>query len=87
MTEQSLVLVQQQYEVHTDVRATIDALDYDNHDARMQSPRLSATTLQFAVGGRGVGPRYREEQRTQRACFVGTYHARVHHSSRSSSSR
>ena len=46
MTEQSLVLVQQQYEGHTDVRVTIDALNYEyNHDARTQSPRLSATTF------------------------------------------
>ena len=45
VAEQLLVLVQQQYEVHTDVRVTIDALKYDyNHDARTQSPRLSAPT-------------------------------------------
>ena len=43
VTEQSLVLQQQQYEVHTDVRVAIDALEKEyNHDARTQSPRLSA---------------------------------------------
>ena len=41
VTEQSLV--QQQYEVRTDVRVPIDALDYEyNHNARTRSPRLSA---------------------------------------------
>ena len=44
VTEQSLV--QQQYEVHTHVRVTIDALDYEyNHDARTQSLRLSTATV------------------------------------------
>ena len=74
-------LVQQQYEVHTKVRvrAAIDAMDYEyNHDARLQSPRLTAARLQLAVGRRGLGPREQGEQRTQRASFVATYHARVH---------
>ena len=70
---------QQQYEVNTKVRAAVDALDYEyNHDARTQSPRLSATRLQPAVGGSGLGPRDLNEQRTQRASFVTTYHTRVH---------
>ena len=78
-------LVQQQYEVHTKVRAAIDALDYEyNHDARTQSPRLSAARLQLAVGRRGLGPREQEEQRTQRASFVATY--RSNKSTQSSSS-
>ena len=69
---------QQQYEVHTDVRVAIDALDYEyNNDARTQSARLSAARLQLAVGGRGLGPT-EGEQRTQRASFVPTYHTRVH---------
>ena len=73
-------------QVHTEVRVAIDALDYEyNHDARMQSPCLSAARLQLAVGRRGLGPRDRE-QCTQRAFFVATYHTRVHHSSSSSSS-
>ena len=73
VTEQSLV--QQQYEVHTYVRVTIDALGYEyNHDARTQSPRLSATRLYIwlSVGGRGLGPIDQEEQRTQRASYVAT---------------
>ena len=42
-TEQSLV--QQQYDLHTEVRVAIDALDYEhNHDARTQSPRRSAAS-------------------------------------------
>ena len=49
-----------------------------NHDARTQSPSLSAARLQLAFGRRGLGPRDREEQRTQRASFVATYHKRVH---------
>ena len=48
-----------------------------NHDARTQSPRLTAARLQLAVG-RGLGPREQGEERTQRASFVATYHARVH---------
>ena len=59
----------------------VDALDYKymyNNDARTQSPRLSAVRLQLAVGRRGLKPRDREEQRTQRASFVATYHTRVH---------
>ena len=72
-------LVQQQYEVHTKVRVAIDALEYEyNHDARTQSPRLPVARLQLAVGARGLGPRDQEEQRTQRALFVATYHLRVH---------
>ena len=70
---------QQQYEVHTDVRVAIDALDYEyNNDARTQSARLSAARLQLAVGRRGLGTREQGEQCTQRASFVDTYHARVH---------
>ena len=70
-------LVQQQYEVHTKVRVAIDALDYEyNHDAQTQSPRLTAPKLQLTVGRRGLGPK-QGEQRTQRASFVATYHARV----------
>ena len=70
VAEQLLVLVQQQYEVHTDVRVTIDALKYDyNHDARTQSPRLPAARQQ-TVGGSWLGPRDKEEQRTQRESFV-----------------
>ena len=43
LTEQSLV--QQQYDLHTEVRVAIDALDYEhNHDARTQSPRRSAAS-------------------------------------------
>ena len=74
-------LVQQQYEVHTKVRVrvAIDALDYEyNHDARLQSPRLTAARLQLAVGRRGLGPGEQGAQRTQRASFVATYYARVH---------
>ena len=75
--------MQQQYEVHTKVRVrvrvAIDALDYEyNHDARTQSPRLTAARLQLAVGGRGLEPREQGEQRTQRTSFVATYHTRVH---------
>ena len=55
-------LVQQQYEIHTEVRVAIDALDYEyNHDARTQSPRLSAARLQLAVGRRALGPGDQEE--------------------------
>ena len=44
-------LVQQQYEVHTKVRVAIDALDHEyNHDARTQSPCLTAARLQLTVG-------------------------------------
>ena len=51
----------------------IDALDQEyNHDARTQSPRLTAPRLQLVVGGRGLGPREQEEQRTQRPSFVAT---------------
>ena len=41
---------QQQYEVHTPVlRVAIDALDYKyNRDAQMQSPRLSADSLELS---------------------------------------
>ena len=49
-----------------------------NHDARTQSPRLTAARLQLAVGQRGLGPREQEEQRTQRASFVAAYLTRVH---------
>ena len=49
-----------------------------NHDARTQSPRLTATRLQLAAGRRWLGPREQGDQRTQRASFVATYHARVH---------
>ena len=48
--------------------------EYD-HDARTQSPRLSAARLQLAVGRRGLGPRDHGGQRTQRASFVATYNA------------
>ena len=72
-------LVQQQEEVHTKIRVAIDALDYEyNHDARTQSPRLTAARLQLAIGRRGLGPREQGAQRTQRASFVATYHARGH---------
>ena len=77
--EQSLV--QQQYEIHTDARVAVDALGNEyNHDARRQSPRFSLARLQQTVGGSGLGPRGKEEQRTQRASFVtvNTYPARVH---------
>ena len=61
------------------VRVVIDALDKEyNHDARTQSPGFSAATLQPTVGGSGLGPGDQEEQSTQRACFVTTYHTRVH---------
>ena len=44
--------------VRTKVRVAIDALEYEyNHDARTQSPRLTAARLQLAVGRRGLGPR------------------------------
>ena len=49
-----------------------------NHDARTQSPRLTAAKLQLGVGRRGLGRREQEEQCTQRASFVATYHTRVH---------
>ena len=49
-----------------------------HHDARTQSPRLTAARRQLAVGARELGPRDQEEQRTQRASFVATYHMRVH---------
>ena len=49
-----------------------------NHDARKKSLRLTAARLQLAVGRRALGPREQGEQRTQRASFVATYHARVH---------
>ena len=40
---------QQGYEVHTAVRVAIDALHYEhNHDARTQSPRLSADIRQLS---------------------------------------
>ena len=77
--EQSLV--QQQYEVHTtvEVLVAIDALDYEyNHDARTQSPRLSAARLQLAVGRPGLGPRDQGEQCTQRASFVARYRTRIY---------
>ena len=48
------------------------------HDARTQSPRVSTASLQPAVGPRGLGPTDQEEQRTQRASFVATYHTREH---------
>ena len=61
------------------VRGAIDALDYKySHDARTQLPRLTAAKLQLGVGRRGLGRREHEEQCTQRASFVATYHARVH---------
>ena len=63
--------MQQQCEVHTDVRVTIDALDYEyNHDARTQSPRPAAARRQLAVDRRGLGSGEQEEQRTQRASSV-----------------
>ena len=63
-------LVQQQCEVRADVRVTIDALDYGyNHDTCI------------AVGGRALGPGGQEEQRTQRAFFVATYHTKMNRSS------
>ena len=66
-------MVQQQCKAHTDVRVTIDALDYEyNHDARTQLPRLSAAGLQLAVGRRELGPRDQEDQLTQRASFLDT---------------
>ena len=58
----------------TKVRVATDALDYAyNHDARTQSPRLSAARLQLAVCRLGHGPREQEEQRTLRASFVARY--------------
>ena len=69
----------QHTKVRARVRVAIDALDYEcNHDARTQSPRLTAARLQLGVGRRGLGPREQGEQRTQRASFMATYHARVH---------
>ena len=51
----------------TKVRIAIDGLNYEyNHDARTQSPRLSAARLHVAVGQRGLGRREQKEQRTQR---------------------
>ena len=35
------------------------------HDARTQSPRLTAAKLQLAVGRRGLGPREQGKQRTR----------------------
>ena len=51
-----------------------------NHDARTQSPRLTAARLQLAVGRRGLVSDLPEQgdQRTQRASFVARYHASVH---------
>ena len=49
-----------------------------------QSLRLSTVGLQLAVGGLGLGPIEQEEQGTQRAPFVATYHTSTHSSSRSS---
>ena len=43
--------------------------------SRLASPLHSQTT---ASCRRGLGPRDQEEQRTQRAPFVATYHTRVH---------
>ena len=58
---------------------SIGALDYEyDYDARTQSPRLTAPRVQLAVRRCGLGPREQEEQRTQRASFVATYHTRVH---------
>ena len=48
-----------------------------NHDARTQSPRLTAARLQLAVGRRGLGPREQGNQRTQRASLVARFHASV----------
>ena len=71
--------IRDRYKVHTKVRVAIDALDYEyKHDGQTQSPRLIVARLQLAVGRRGLGPREQEEQRTQRASFVATYHKRVH---------
>ena len=57
--------------IRDSVRVAIDALDYEyNHDARTQSPRLTAVRLQLAVGRRGLGLREQGEKRTQRASFV-----------------
>ena len=76
LSEQTLVQQQYDDEIHTEVRVEIDALDCKyNHDARTQSPRLSAARLQLAVG---LGPRDQEEQCTQHASFVATYRTRVH---------
>ena len=49
-----------------------------NRDALTQSLRLTAARLRLAVGQRAFGPREQRDQRTQRASFVATYHARVH---------
>ena len=69
----------QHTKVRARVRVAIDALDYEcNHDARTQSPRLTAARLQLGVGRRGLGPREQGEQRTRRGSFVAMYHARVH---------
>ena len=67
------------YKVHTKVRVAIDVFYCEyNHDARTQSPRLSAARLQLAVDRRGLGPRDQVEQSTQRASFVATYLPRVY---------
>ena len=67
------------YKVHTKVRVAIDVFYCEyNHDARTQSPRLSAARLQLAVDRRGLGPREQRELRTKSASFVATGHARVH---------
>ena len=64
---------------YTHERAAMDALGCEyNHDARKQWPRLFPARLQLAVGHRGFQPRHQEEQRTQRASFVATYHTREH---------
>ena len=49
-----------------------------NHDARTQSPRITAARLQLAVGRRELGPKEQGDQRTQRASFVARNHASVH---------
>ena len=57
----------------------IDALDYKcNHNARTQSPRLTAARLQLAVGRRGLGSREQGDQRTRPASVVATYRTRVY---------
>ena len=51
---------------------------------RSRPPHRSLTTLQLAVGRRGLGPGEQGEQRTQRASFAATSHTSVHIESSSS---
>ena len=75
-------MVQQQYEAHRkyeyEQRSMRWTVNEYNRDALTQSLRLTAARLRLAVGQRAFGPREQRDQRTQRASFVATYHARVH---------